>query len=608
MKLLDVLITCLIPTLIIVHLLVAPYTKVEESFNIQATHDVLTYGIPIKDVNAYLRKNYDHIEFPGAVPRTFAGAWLLAQVSRPIILLTDRQYAQTVVRAVLGLFNAFTLLRYASILQQAFGRDVARWYILLQAAQFHVMFYASRTLPNMFAFGLTTLAFRQFLLSGLTSNEGLQARHQKLGIFWFVIAGSIFRSEIAILLFAQLAYLFVQSRISLYNIILAGLISACVGLGISIPVDSYFWQRPIWPELAGFYYNAIQGKSSDWGTSPYHYYLTSLLPRMLLNPMILGLLIPLTFFIHSTKRAALDLIVPSVAFILIYSIQPHKEARFIIYIVPPLTACASLAASYLWTRKAKSLLYEAGSLILVASTLLSLVASTGMLLISSLNYPGGDAISQFHSILFQEKRPLPETISVHMDVLSCMTGITRFQQYPSFSQYLEDLPLIQGKRTLIQYDKNEDEDTLLLPEFWEKFDYVLTEEPERVIGGWEVIGEIYSYKGIEILRPGDRPTSISDSKTAYAVNKLTKVEDDEEVNADSEAVKSVVDEYQIDVEAEGQRDAKQYLEEPFNDVGRAAVYKRFRDTIRSVTGGWWLGPRIEPAIKILRPVKQPVIV
>ncbi|RQM07000.1 hypothetical protein DH86_00000152, partial [Scytalidium sp. 3C] len=273
--------------------------------------------------------------------------------------------------AVLGLFNAFALLRYAGGLQKAFGADVARWYVLLQAAQFHVLFYASRTLPNMFAFGLTTLAFREFLLSTLPVNIDQQAKRQRLGIFYFVIAGAVFRSEIAVLLFAQLAYLLVQSRTTLYTVVSSGILSAVIGLGISIPIDSYFWQRPIWPELAGFYYNAIQGKSSDWGTSPYHYYLSSFLPRLLLNPLILGLLIPLAFFLPSTRSKAQDLVIPSVAFILIYSIQPHKEARFIIYIVPPLTACASLGASYIWTRKTKSILYGLGTLLVLASILLS---------------------------------------------------------------------------------------------------------------------------------------------------------------------------------------------------------------------------------------------
>ena len=60
------------------------------------------------------------------------------------------------VRAVLGLFNAFCILSFRNGVARAFGRTTANWYILLQASQFHVIFYASRTLPNFFAFGLST--------------------------------------------------------------------------------------------------------------------------------------------------------------------------------------------------------------------------------------------------------------------------------------------------------------------------------------------------------------------------------------------------------------------------------------------------------------------
>jgi alpha-1,6-mannosyltransferase len=145
----------LVPGLVLIHLIVAPYTKVEESFNIQAAHDVLVYGTPTSDIYYKLSSNYDHFTFPGAVPRTFIGPVLLAGISQPIIALVGFQHAQFVVRAVLGLFNATCLLVFSRNLRQAYGASVARWYLVLQASQFHVIFYASRTLPNMFAFGLS---------------------------------------------------------------------------------------------------------------------------------------------------------------------------------------------------------------------------------------------------------------------------------------------------------------------------------------------------------------------------------------------------------------------------------------------------------------------
>ena len=78
----DTVLTLALPFLILVHLVYSPYTKVEESFNIQATHDIITYGVPTKDIGERLRKEYDHFGFPGVVPRTFTGAVILATFAK----------------------------------------------------------------------------------------------------------------------------------------------------------------------------------------------------------------------------------------------------------------------------------------------------------------------------------------------------------------------------------------------------------------------------------------------------------------------------------------------------------------------------------------------
>jgi alpha-1,6-mannosyltransferase len=76
-----------IPSLILLHLFAAPYTKVEESFNIQAAHDFLTFGISYRNTAAKIQAFYDHVVFAGAVPRTFIGALALAGISNPFIQL-----------------------------------------------------------------------------------------------------------------------------------------------------------------------------------------------------------------------------------------------------------------------------------------------------------------------------------------------------------------------------------------------------------------------------------------------------------------------------------------------------------------------------------------
>lgn len=89
------------------HVLVSPYTKVEESFNLHATHDVFFYGVSpsaLKNVSNpdyritfhshmpssfYVHNHiqYDHFIFPGAVPRSFIGSVLLGWMTRPFVAI-----------------------------------------------------------------------------------------------------------------------------------------------------------------------------------------------------------------------------------------------------------------------------------------------------------------------------------------------------------------------------------------------------------------------------------------------------------------------------------------------------------------------------------------
>jgi alpha-1,6-mannosyltransferase len=324
-------------------------------------------------------------------------------------------------------------------------------------------------------------------LSNLVAAQSVAARTQKsskrrrLALYLLTASGIIFRSEIAILLAMQTLYLILQGRASLFReVIPAGVLGVIIGLGVTVSVDSYFWQRfPLWPEWIGFVYNTIQGKSSDWGVSPWYFYFGNAIPRLLLNPISWFLCIPLALVNRATRKTSLDIMIPLLAFVAIYSVLPHKEWRFIIYIIPGLTGVAAAGASWIWTRRSKTLLYRLLSLGLVGSTLLSFAGSLSLLYISSLNYPGGEALTRLHELVPSVREGQSW---VYMDNLACQTGVTRFLEKDAGSRFM--------------YDKTENQTTLLDPGFWQTFDYVLSEDPKRIIGRWEVVDTVYGYSGI----------------------------------------------------------------------------------------------------------------
>ncbi|KAL2161562.1 hypothetical protein VTH06DRAFT_8124 [Thermothelomyces fergusii] len=547
-QLLDILLAGLIPGLILLHLVVAPYTKVEESFNIQAAHDVLVYGTPTSDVYERLSRTYDHFTFPGAVPRTFVGPVLLAGLAQPIVALVGFQHAQFVVRAILGLFNAACLLFFARNLRRAYGGETARWYLLLQASQFHVIFYASRTLPNMFAFGLTTLAFA-FLLPH-PADPRRTVHRQRVSITLLVFAAAIFRAEVALLLATTVLHQLLIPALALERVLFPFAVSFLAALAVSVPIDTYFWQapRPLWPELSAFLFNVVGGGASAWGVSPWHWYATSALPRLLLNPLAYAVLLPRALADPALRRAASRLAAPAAAFVGLYSAQPHKETRFVLYAVPPLTAAAALAAAALFRRRRKGPLAALAAAALLASVLASFAASSAMLAVSALNYPGGEALAFVRQSVADAAGPAdnrgnPAVVSVHADVLSCMTGVTLFgtnADAPTVAAAAAAAATAAaGDRSAVRLavDKTEDAATL---------------------------GVVRGYGGIEIARPG--------------AGAEEEEEEDEERRGEGKKAPRV--------------------------VGRGETVARWKRRVRNLTGGWWVGPRMVDRIYVLRRVKD----
>ena len=70
-----------------------------------------------------------------------------------------------------------------------YGPKTARWHLIITSSQFHIMFYASRPLPNIFALAVTMYAMAFWL-------RGQHGRFVMCSAFAILV----FRGELAILL------------------------------------------------------------------------------------------------------------------------------------------------------------------------------------------------------------------------------------------------------------------------------------------------------------------------------------------------------------------------------------------------------------------------
>lgn len=393
-----------------IHLVVCPFTKVEESFNLQAMHDLLYHRFNISQ--------YDHLEFPGVVPRTFLGPIFVTVLSAPFVVINSvfgasKFLSQYVVRAVLGTTVIFAFQTYRLAIEKELGKVTTTWLSLITASQFHFMYYLSRPLPNTFALILTLLAYGYWI----------RQKHLHL-IVTTAAAVIIFRGEVAILLgFILLAELTAR-RLKIKDLLKYGISSGLVMLAMTVSVDSYFWQRWVWPEGEVLWYNIVLNKSSEWGTSPWLWYFYSAIPRAMSFSLFflpLGLMVDKRIWI---------LVFPALGFVTCYSFLPHKELRFIMYTFPLLNTAAARGCAYLWNTRLKSLFRVLLVLCVCFHLVFNLVTSGLLLYISYHNYPGGFALARLHQLEGDRT-----DVSVHIDVLTAQTGVSRFAQVNPFWKY-----------------------------------------------------------------------------------------------------------------------------------------------------------------------------
>ncbi|KAK3925663.1 putative Dol-P-Man:Man(7)GlcNAc(2)-PP-Dol alpha-1,6-mannosyltransferase [Frankliniella fusca] len=393
----------LLPIVAAIHLLCCPYTKVEESFNLQAMHDILYHGLNLTQ--------YDHLEFPGVVPRTFLGPMFVCSLASPGYLILQllgcsKLWTQYLVRAVLGLcvLGSYHLFRKA--VEFVFGAQVAKWFVTITLTQYHFMFYLSRPLPNTYALPLVLLALTGWL-------------RRRYSVFIVASAAAIivFRGELALFLGLILLLELIYRHITIPKLFRVAAPAGIVLLSLTVLIDSVYWGRLLWPEGEVLWFNIVLNRSHEYGTAPFFWYFYSALPRGL---GLTFFLVPLGAILDFRARRIL---VPAVLFVFLYSLLPHKELRFIIYVFPLLNVVAAAGCSRLWETRAQSPLHVFLSLGAVCHLVFNSLFSIMLLSIATHNYPGGVALANLHKI-----EQANANVNVHIDNLAAQTGVSRFTQ------------------------------------------------------------------------------------------------------------------------------------------------------------------------------------
>lgn len=202
----------------------APYNKVEESFNVQASHDLLFH---CRDVAAY-----DHLEFPGVVPRTFLGPLALLPATAPLrFLLVDWLQLPKLsllycTRAALGLLSVAAFAHFRAAAGHVFGKDVATWLAVITCCQFHLLFYMSRGLGNVFALALVSIAYA----------EWMRGRIYRV-IYLLTFTCAVFRSEVILLFGPIMLQAFLRREAAILPSIGHGLVAFASSVGMLLSDD-----------------------------------------------------------------------------------------------------------------------------------------------------------------------------------------------------------------------------------------------------------------------------------------------------------------------------------------------------------------------------------
>jgi alpha-1,2-mannosyltransferase len=257
-------------------------------------------------------------------------------------------------RTILAFVCAATEVRLYSTMSRSINPRVGVIYLMIVAFTPGFFYASSAFLPSSFAMYTSALGLTAFM-------DWHGGSKTAAGIMWFGIGALLgwpFSGALIVPFVVEDCLIAVIGRSDLFEAVrryLDGFVRCLVVLALQVSVDTFFYHKVIvvpWRIVA---YNVFGGKDRGpdiFGTEPWHYYVRNLLLNFNIWFVLAAVSAPLYLFQaiilrqHTTKQSilrTLTFLSPFYLWLVIFTLQPHKEERFMFPAYPFLALNAAIA-------------------------------------------------------------------------------------------------------------------------------------------------------------------------------------------------------------------------------------------------------------------------
>lgn len=235
-----------------------------------------------------------------------------------------------------------------------YGKSNAVWYMMVNFTNWFLLHNLTRTLANSIETTLFSIFLcywpvypgRQHAADNQESHNRMRGR-RRVALICAAVCFLLRPTSAITWAFFALLHLY-QTKHRLEFLLEASGISVII-LAIGTAIDTFYYGRLVSPLVSFVQFNFLTSGAAHYGSHPWHWYLSNGLP-MLLGPY----LVPLLFSIGkaTTFHNPLSWLVAVNVFF--FSLIGHKEARFLMPLIPVLNIFIASTISHWWNAGSRS--------------------------------------------------------------------------------------------------------------------------------------------------------------------------------------------------------------------------------------------------------------